>query len=93
MTADEHPKPQVTMEALAKLPAVFKKGKQELNVLDVLMWIANVYQVILGTALWLGYLVRLPAKKPVLKWVLTLGHLCSFDVKTKKYVQGLQSRL
>jgi acetyl-CoA acyltransferase 2 len=26
MTADEHPKPQVTMEALAKLPAVFKKG-------------------------------------------------------------------
>ena len=28
MTADEHPKPQVTMEALAKLPTVFKKGEQ-----------------------------------------------------------------
>ena len=27
MTADEHPKPQVTLEALAKLPTVFKKGK------------------------------------------------------------------
>jgi len=26
MTADEHPKPNVTMEALARLPAVFKKG-------------------------------------------------------------------
>ena len=28
MTADEHPKPQVTIEALAKLPTVFKKGTQ-----------------------------------------------------------------
>ena len=27
MTADEHPKPQVTIEALAKLPPVFKKGE------------------------------------------------------------------
>jgi len=31
MIADEHPKPQVTIEALAKLPTVFKKGKQKVN--------------------------------------------------------------
>lgn len=31
MTADEHPKPQVTMEALAKLPTVFKKGEGKLE--------------------------------------------------------------
>jgi acetyl-CoA acetyltransferase len=29
MTADEHPKPQVTLEALAKLPTVFKKGTRK----------------------------------------------------------------
>jgi hypothetical protein len=27
MTHDEHPKQNVTLEALAKLPTVFKKGK------------------------------------------------------------------
>ena len=34
MAADEHPKPQVTIEALAKLPAVFKKGKLGISTLD-----------------------------------------------------------
>ena len=26
MTADEHPKPKTTVESIAKLPTVFKKG-------------------------------------------------------------------
>lgn len=26
MTQDEHPRPQTTLEQMAKLPAVFKKG-------------------------------------------------------------------
>ena len=45
MTADEHPKPQVTIEALAKLPSVFKKGKclHSFALFIVLKWFVKAF--------------------------------------------------